>query len=58
MINELNEKIYKVKKFKDVRIYSWTLKKNVKIVKVKYHMKGTKQTIFNTFCIAKLSTKN
>lgn len=27
MINELNEKIYKVKKFKDVRIYSWTLKK-------------------------------
>lgn len=27
MINELNEKIYKVKNFKNVKIYSWTLKK-------------------------------
>lgn len=51
MINELNEKIYKVKIFKDVRIYTWTLKKKVKIVKAKYHIKGTKQTIFNIFVL-------
>lgn len=51
MINELNEKIYKVKNFKDVRICTWTFKNNVKIVKAKYPMKGTKQTIFNIFVL-------